>query len=191
MIRGGRGMAHVADHLSIGELEERYRSCSDACSARHYQTIWLLAQGYTIEEAAETTCFVPRWIEELLARYNAVGPQALGDLRRNNGAQPSVLKPELLAKLKVRLEGPPPDGGLWTSGKVADWMAGELGRGKVRAQRGWEALKAIGWSIQSSRPRNPQAASAEEEAAFKKTRRYGSRRSRETSRQAHRGVGHR
>ena len=84
-------MAHVADHLSIVELEERYRSCTDACSARHFQTIWLLAQGHTIEEAAETTCFVPRWIEELLARYNAVGPQALGDLRRNNGAPPSVL----------------------------------------------------------------------------------------------------
>ena len=189
MIRGGRGMAHVADHLSIGELEERYRSCSDACSARHYQTIWLLAQGYTIEEAAETTCFVPRWIEELLARYNAVGPQALGDLRRNNGAQ-SVLKPELLAKLKVRLEGPPPDGGLWTSGKVAHWMAGELGLAKVGVQRGWEALKAIGWSIQSPRPRNPQAASAAEEAAYKKTRRHGRRRGRQASRQTHRGVGH-
>jgi transposase len=66
-------MAHVADHLSIVELEERYRSCTDACSARHFQTIWLLAQGHTIEEAAEMTCFVPRWIEELLARYNAVG----------------------------------------------------------------------------------------------------------------------
>jgi tRNA isopentenyl-2-thiomethyl-A-37 hydroxylase MiaE len=58
-------MAHVADHLSVGELEERYRTCTDACSARHYQTIWLLAQGHTIEETAETTCFVPRWIEEL------------------------------------------------------------------------------------------------------------------------------
>src|SRR5215470_12729216 len=93
MSRGGRTMAHVADHLSVGELEERYRTCTDACSARHYQTIWLLAQGHTIEEAAETTCFVPRWVEELLARYNAIGPQALGDLRRNNGAPPSVLKP--------------------------------------------------------------------------------------------------
>ena len=130
-------------------MEERYRSCTDACSARHFQTIWLLAQGHTIEEAAETTCFVPRWIEELLARYNAVGPQALGDLRRNNGAPPSVLKPELLAKLRARLNEPPPDGGLWTSGKVAHWMAGELGLAKVRAQRGLEALKAIGWSIQS------------------------------------------
>ena len=183
-------MAHVADHLSIVELEERYRSCTDACSARHFQTIWLLAQGHTIEEAAETTCFVPRWIEELLARYNAVGPQALGDLRRNNGAPPSVLKPELLAKLRARLNEPPPDGGLWTSGKVAHWMAGELGLAKVRAQRGWEALKAIGWSIQSPRPRNPQAASSEEEAAYKKTHRRGCRRSRQASRQVHRSVGH-
>src|SRR5215471_8379618 len=183
-------MAHVADHLSVGELEERYRTCTDACSARHYQTIWLLAQGHTIEETAETTCFVPRWIEELLARYNAIGPQALGDLRRHNGAPPSVLKPELLAKLRARLNEPPPDGGLWTSGKVAHWMAGELGLAKVRAQRGWEALKAIGWSIQSPRPRNPQAASSEEEAAYKKTHRRGCRRSRQASRQVHRGVGH-
>ena len=59
-------MAHVADHLSVGELEERYRTCIDACSARHYQTIWLLAQGHTIERTGETTRFVPRWIEELL-----------------------------------------------------------------------------------------------------------------------------
>jgi hypothetical protein len=39
-------MAHVADHLSIEDLEDRYRSCVDACSGRHYQTIWLLAQGH-------------------------------------------------------------------------------------------------------------------------------------------------
>jgi len=40
-------MAHVADHLSLEELEQRYRACEDACSARHYQTIWLLAQGHS------------------------------------------------------------------------------------------------------------------------------------------------
>src|SRR6266567_410993 len=89
-------MAHVTDHLSIEELEHRYRACEDACSARHYQTIWLLAQGHTVSEVAALTSFVPRWIEELQARYNALGPQALGDLRRNNGTRPSVLKPELL-----------------------------------------------------------------------------------------------
>jgi transposase len=162
-------MAHVADHLSVVELEDRYRSCADACLARHYQTIWLLAQGDTIAEVSEITCFVPRWIEELLARYNALGPQALGDLRRHNGTQPSVLKPELLATLKLRVREPPADGGLWTSGKVAAWMAQQLGLAKLAPQRGWEALRAIGWSIQSPRPKNPSSATAEEEAAFKKS----------------------
>jgi transposase len=137
--------------------------------ARHYQTIWLLAQGHTIAEVAEITCFVPRWIEELLARYNAFGPNALGDLRRNNGASPSVLRPELLAKLKLRLLDPPPDGGIWTSGKVACWMAAELGVVEVAAQRGWEALKAVAWSIQSPRPKNPKAATPQEEETFKKS----------------------
>ena len=162
-------MAHVADHLSIEALAERYRGCEDACAARHYQTIWLLAQGHTIAEVSGLTSLVPRWIEELLARYNLIGEKALGDLRRHNGARPSVLKPDLLARLQIRLKEPPPDGGLWTSRKVADWMARQLGLEKLAPQRGWEALNAVGWSIQSPRPRNPKAAGAQEQAAFKKS----------------------
>jgi transposase len=73
-----------------------------------------------------------------------------------------------LERLRVRLADPPPDGGLWTSGKVARWMAGALGREAVSAQRGWEALRRIGWSIQKPRPRHPKAATPEEGAAFKK-----------------------
>ena len=74
-------------------------------------------------------CLYPiRVCRHALARYNAQGPQALGDLRRRNGTSPSVLRPDLLKKLKARLLEPPPDGGLWTSPKVAAWMAGELGR---------------------------------------------------------------
>ena len=161
-------MAHVVGHLSIEALEERYRSCGDACTARHCQAIWLLARGRTISEVSGLTGFVPRWIEELLARYNGLGPVALGDLRRNNGAKPSVLTPGLLAALKLRLRAPPPSGGLWTSAKAASWMAGQLGLASLAPQRGWEALKAIGWSIQSPRPRNPKSASPEEAAAFKK-----------------------
>ena len=65
------------------------------------------------------TLFGQRWIEQLLERYNALGPSALGDLRRGNGASAKVLKPELLERLRVRLAEPPPDGGVWTSGKVA------------------------------------------------------------------------
>jgi len=62
-------MVHIADHVSVAELEQRYHGCEVACSARHYQVIWLLAQGHTVEEVSEITCFVPRWIEEVAARY--------------------------------------------------------------------------------------------------------------------------
>ena len=72
--------------------------------------IWLLARGHTIADVAAVTSFVPRWIEQLLARYNAHGPEALGDLCRRNGSAPSVLRPELLARLPERLATPPSDG---------------------------------------------------------------------------------
>jgi Winged helix-turn helix len=74
-----------------------------------------------------------------------------------------------LEKLKVRLKEPPPDGGIWTSRKVADFMADQLGLETLAQQRGWEALQAIGWSIQSPRPKNPNSAISEEAKAFKKT----------------------
>src|SRR3954471_20225284 len=164
-----QAMARVAGHLSVEDLEARLRSAQDPTATRHFQVIWLLARGHTIADVAAVTSFVPRWIEQLLARYNAHGPEALGDLRRRNGSAPSVLRPELLARLPERLATPPSDGGLWTGPKVARWMAGELGLAAVLPQRGWEALKAIKWSVQKPRPRHPAAATPEEREAFKKS----------------------
>ena len=162
-------MARVAAHLSVENLEAGFRLARDPTATRHFQVIWLLARGHTIADVAAVTSFVPRWIEQLLARYNAHGPEALGDLRRRNGGVPSVLRPALLEQLRTRLEAPPPDGGLWSSRKVAAWMAGELGLAAVLPQRGWEALKAIGWSVQKPRPRHPGSATPEEREVFKKS----------------------
>src|SRR5215207_4521500 len=157
-----QAMARVAGHLSVEDLEAGFRSARDPTAMRHFQVIWLLARGHTIADVAAVTSFVPRWIEQLLARSNAHGPEALGDLRRRNGSAPSVLRPELLERLPERLATPPSDGGLWTGPKVAAWMAGELGLAAVLPQRGWEALKAIGWSVQKPRPRHPASATPEE-----------------------------
>ena len=162
-------MARVADHLSVAELRAGYRGSGDATLARHYQVIWLLAQGRTVTEAARLTSFAPRWIDALLARYNAFGPASLGDRRRGNGAKATILTAEVLATLRERLKRPPDDGGAWTSRKVAAVMAAELGLTKVAEQRGWEALRAIGWTIQRPRPRHARAATPDEQAAFKKT----------------------
>ena len=67
-------MARVVGHLGLAELRAGYRGSADATRARHYQVIWLLAQGRTVAEVARLTSFARRWIEELLARYNAFGP---------------------------------------------------------------------------------------------------------------------
>ena len=124
----------------------------DAAEARHTQAIWLLAQGRTFLEVAEVLAFAPRWVEELAARYNALGPTALGDQRRRNGRAASMLTKDVLTALAERVRTPPDDGGLWSGPKVAAWMARHLGLQKVHPQRGWEALRRIGWS-----PRAPPA----------------------------------
>ncbi len=165
-------MARIVGHLPVAELEARYRAARDATEARHFQAIWLLAQGRTFLEVAEVLAFVPRWLEELAARYNAFGPAALGGQRRRNGRTATllteaVLTEAVLTALAKRLKEPPEDGGLWSGPKVAAWMARHLGLAKVHPQRGWEALRRIGWSPQAPRPRPARAATAEEQAAFK------------------------
>ena len=162
-------MAHIVEHLSLRQLEARYRASQDATEARHLQAIWLLAQGRTFLEVAEVLAFVPRWVEQLAARYNACGPGALGDQRRRNGRTASLLTPELLAALAERLKRPPEDGGVWSGPKVAAWMARHLGRAAVHPQRGWDALQRLGWSLQSPRPRHPRAATPAQKAALKKS----------------------
>ena len=160
-------MARIVGHLSIAELEARYRAAQDATEARHFQAIWLLAQGRTVLEVAEVLAFVPRWVTRLAARYNASGPEALGDRRRRNGKAASLLTGDVLSALAERVRTPPEDGGLWSGPKVAAWMARHLGLEHVHPQRGWEALKRINWSVQTPRPRHPRAATPEQRAAFK------------------------
>jgi transposase len=162
-------MAKVAAHLSLAELQAGYRTSEDAKLARHYQVIWLLAQGRSCAEVAQLTSLARRWVEQLLVRYNQFGPSSLGDRRRGNGTKPTVLTPAVLDVVRERLKRPPEDGGVWTAKKVAAVMAAELGFERVAEQRGWEALRAIGWTIQRPRPRHARAASAEEQAEFKKS----------------------
>lgn len=64
----------------------------------------------------------------------------------------------MLDKLRERLKSPPDDGGVWTARKVANVMAAELGLASVAEQRGWEALRAIEWTLQRPRPRHVRAA---------------------------------
>lgn len=166
-------MTTIASHLSAAELEKRYRTAADPIAKSHFHAVWLLSLDHEMKDVARLLSFSARWVRQLVKRYNDQGPDSLGDRRIGNGAPPAILTPEALTALKDRLRTPPDDGGLWTGPKVARWLAQFHGLKAVHDQRGWDALVAIGWSIQKPRPRHPSAAGKAEQAEFKKTARRG------------------
>ena len=129
-------MAHLEEHLQLSELKGRYGSASEATEARHFSGD--LAFGHkadTVGEVSEMTSFGQRWLEQLLSRYNKLGPSSLGDRRRSNGSEATILKPEVLAVLKERLKKPPCGRRLvvWAEGGGLDGVRTGLASKKWRA----------------------------------------------------------
>ena len=163
-------MTTLKPHLTTVELERRYETASEPIAKSHFHALWLLSRGHDIDEVAELLSFSTRWVRILIKRYNEGGADRLGDQRVHNGTEATILTPDALAALRQRLTSPPDDGGQWTGPKIARWLAGFHGLKSVHDQRGWDALMAIGWSIQQPRPRHPEAADDQARAALKKTR---------------------
>lgn len=161
-------MTQGVEQFSVDQLEQRFRSAKNVVERSHCQVIWLLAKGHTKPEVAALVALSPRWVNQLVRRYQHEGADALGDRRRHNSGAKPLLSPEDLVALRQRLATPPDDGGLWSGPKVACWIAERLGLEHVHAPRGWEALKKLDWSIQTPRPKNPKTA-PEAQAAFKKS----------------------
>jgi transposase len=155
----------IAPHLTITELEERYRGAGDPVARSQWQIVWLLAGGLPTAEVARVTGYSVRWIQELARRYRE-GPEAIGDRRHGNPGAAPLLTPQQQAQLRLVLTGPAPDGGLWTCRQVATWMSQTLGR-PVREQRGWEWMRRVGFTPQRPRPRETRADPAAQDA-FKK-----------------------
>lgn len=143
-------------HLSVGELEQRYRQADDPVERTHFQVLWLLGGGRTTAQVADVTGYSPHWVRQLATRYNRGGPGAMGDRRQHNPGGRWLLSAQQRDELDRALAQPPGDGGLWDSRKVADWMASHTGRA-VHAQRGWDYLRLLGYSPQVPRPRHRKA----------------------------------
>lgn len=158
--------ATVASHLSVAELERRYRQAHDPVERSHWHLVWLVATGRQVPEVATLVGYSSNWVRTIIRRYNADGAAGIVDRRgANPGAKP-LLTPELRAALVDVLAGPAPDGGLWTGPQVAAWMADRLDR-PVGLQRGWEAMRALGFTPQRPRP-SATTADRAAQAAFKK-----------------------
>jgi transposase len=150
----------------------RYRAARDGIERSHFQIIWRLSQGYTAQYVACVTGYSARWISTILWRYNDYGVDGLGDQRQNNPGAAPLLDEAHQEPLEQTLEAPPPDGGLWTGRKVAQWMAGRRGR-LVSPQRGIDYLRRLEFTPQVPRPCHAGADAGAHEL-FKKTSEAGS-----------------
>ena len=159
----------LKDHLTSDELYQRYRKCQQAREKLRWRALYLIAKGGIANHVAKQVGRSSGWITNLACRYNELGPAGVADQR---GEVKCGVKPTLSAKqaqaLDAALRGPAPDGGLWTSPKVAAWIKKKTGKA-VHPTTAWRAMQAAGFSLQVPRPRHGQAASEAEQAAFKKS----------------------
>ena len=156
-------------HLTSAELQQRYRATQDAAEARRWQALWLFSQGKPIGEVATLVCLHRNSVGKLIKRYNQDGPSAVADGRADNpGGRQPILSPEQEEQLRAALRLPHPDGGVWTSARVAHWIAQTTGREHVYEQFGWFTMRRLGFTPQVPRPRHRDAASPEQQEEWKK-----------------------
>ncbi|MBI2298037.1 MAG: helix-turn-helix domain-containing protein, partial [Armatimonadetes bacterium] len=129
---------------------DRYRRCRNPVERRYWQVLWLVAQGMLTREISEEAQLSPRWVGELVRRYNREGPEAMRDGRKGRAGRPPLLSTAQRMALEEVLRATAPDGGEWTGSKVAAWMSEQLGR-PVAAQRGWDYLRRLGFTFHSGR----------------------------------------
>ena len=87
------------------------------------------------------------------------------DGRCHNG-RPRLLGEEDEKALRLALLEGPPDGGLWSGRKVAEWIRERKGV-ECHDHLGWSTLKRLGFSVQRPGPRQPKG-DQQAQAAFKK-----------------------
>jgi transposase len=155
--------------LTHNELAERFRRCPDGRQKARWQALWLLSRPptpYSAAQAAAVVGLTADAVRKLVKRYNAGGPAAVARNAGGPGRAPRLSAAQQ-EQLKAELLGRAPDGGLWTGPKLARRIAALTGQSMHKAT-GWEWLRKLGFTPQRPRPRNTQAASPEEQAAWKK-----------------------
>src|SRR5205823_3786788 len=98
--RGMPPFIKLEPHLTTEELERRYREEKDGVGRSHWQILWLLSSGKRTGEIALVTGYSVPWIRSLSHRYNAAGPNAVGDRRHHNGGHGRLLPSEQEGELK-------------------------------------------------------------------------------------------
>lgn len=154
-------------HLSEEELKARYKDAKDSIEKERWHCLWLISTGMPTSQVAKTVGRHPQTVREVVWHFNDGGPDSVLDQRKlaKGGVDP-IIDQQGLEDLKMALEQPPSDHGIWDGPKVARWIFERTGK-KVSKVTGWRYLRKTGWTPQSPRPRSSKA-DPEAQEAFKK-----------------------
>jgi transposase len=156
-------------HLTTDQLYQRYRKCQQARQKIRWQALYLIAKGGVANHVAKRVGRSSSWITTLARRYNQLGADGVADQRTKPlPSPPPTLTDKQEKALIAALSGPAPDDGLWTSAKVVIWIKKKTGK-QVHKTTAWRAMKAAGFTLQVPRPQHRQAATQQEQEAFKKS----------------------
>lgn len=149
--------AFVEPHHSVAELERLCKVERDPELRDRFRFIWFLRSGRcdSASHAGERVGMSQPTSSRWLRAYNALGERGLHAKpkgRKFNGP----ISGSMLAEIGVALELEPPEeinGGVWDGPKVAQFIFWKWGI-VVSRQAGWYALKRLGYSVQTPRPRH-------------------------------------
>src|SRR5258706_5494432 len=79
---------HLATHLSVADLEQRYRAAHEPHERTWWQMLWLLAKGQTATTIAENTRSTRAWIGQIAKRYSAEGPAGMVNRQHTTSWRP-------------------------------------------------------------------------------------------------------
>src|SRR5260221_5236886 len=120
---------HLQPHLSVEELEHRYRAAKEPNERTWWQILWLLAQGHTATELSAVIGYRAYWIGQIAKRYNEQGPAGMQNRRHTTSYRPPpVLSLALQEELRAALAEAAARNEPWTGGGVAGWVAQRLRR---------------------------------------------------------------
>jgi transposase len=102
---------HLQSHLSVDELERRYRAAKEPHERSWWQILWLLSRGQLAKGIAESTGYSRYWIGQIAKRYNAEGPDGMVNRQRTTSWRaPRMLSAAQQEELRAALAGPAPGG---------------------------------------------------------------------------------
>src|SRR5258708_9314877 len=121
---------HLATHLSVDELEKRYRAAHEPHERTWWQILWLLARGQLAKDIAQSTGYTASWIGQIAKRYNAEGPAGMVNRQRTTSWRaPRMLSAQQQEELRAALAGPAPGGAKhWGCRAGGGWGARPVGR---------------------------------------------------------------